>query len=96
MQPSVFERGDTIQFDWSAPVVPDTVPRLSVIDSAGTILHSAYAIASGGGYFSLFVTSSPGWYVYEWRVLHNTVLGSVTPHVSRGMFRVDETKFTNP
>ncbi len=96
MQPLVFERGDTIEFAWRAAVIPDSVPRLSIIDSAGTILHSAYAIASGGGYFSLFATHSVGWYLYEWHVLHNTALGSSVPYVQRDTFRVDETKFTNP
>ena len=96
-QSNVFERGDTQQFTWVASVAPDAAPRLSVIDSAGTILHSAYAVQSGATAYYSMVTAPNccGWYLYEWQAM-KTIAGSAYPFINRGVFRVDETRFINP
>jgi hypothetical protein len=96
-QQSVFERGDTQMFTWMASVAPDSAPRLSIVDSANTVLHSATAVASGGAfYYSMFtMPNCVGWYLYEWEAF-KTIAGSAYPFVNRGVFRVDQTQFTNP
>lgn len=95
-QPTVFEQGDTQMFTWMASVAPDAAPRLSIVDSAGTVLHSATAVASGGAfYYSMFVMpEQSGWYLYEWAA-YKTIAGSAYPFLNRGMFRVDETRLIN-
>lgn len=95
-QQNVFERGDTQMFTWLASVAPDSAPRLSIVNSAGTVLHSASAVASGGAhYYSMFVMPQAcGWYLYEWEA-YKTIAGSAYPFYNRGLFRVDETRFTN-
>jgi hypothetical protein len=96
-QQNVFERGDTQQFIWTASIAPDGAPRLSIVDSAGTILHSATAIQSGAtAYYSMFIMPNvDGWYLYEWEA-RKTIAGSSYPFINRGAFRVGMTQFTNP
>jgi hypothetical protein len=96
-QPYVFEAGDTQQFIWTASVAPDSAPRLSIVDSAGTVLHSATSIQSGAtAFYSMFtMPRTHGWYLYEWQAF-KTISSSAYPFVNRGVFRVDEVRFTNP
>lgn len=96
-QPYVFERGDTQQFIWTASLAPDAAPRLSIVDSAGTVLHSASAVQSGPtAYYSMVaMPQACGWYMYEWQAF-KTIAGSAYPFVNRGLFRVAETQFTHP
>jgi hypothetical protein len=96
-QTTVFESGDTQQFVWTASVAPDAAPRLSIVNSAGTVLHSATSVQSGAiSYYSMFVMPREhGWYLYEWEAF-KTIAGSAYPFVDRGLFRVGQVQFTNP
>ena len=96
-QSNVFERGDTQQFIWTASIAPDSAPRLSIVDSANTVLHSATSIQSGAtAFYSMFIMpNADGWYLYEWQAF-KTIAGTAYPFVNRGVFRVGMTQITNP
>jgi len=92
VQPTIYEMGDTIQFTWTASLAPDSAPRLTIQDAAGTYVYSGSAQQSSSvQYFSMVTMPyTPGWFLYEWTA-DKTIASSLYPFINRGVFRVDRT-----
>ena len=90
----IFESEDTVQFTWTADVIPDSAPNLGIIEPFSlTTIFSAVSIASGTAEFYQFFTmpTSLGIYLFEWRA-QKTITGSTYPYVDRGCFRIEQTQ----
>ena len=89
-----FEAGTTVQFTFVSSVQPDAEPRLSLVGSGNTLVHSITATASSVTMYYAMVTmpaSADGLYLGEWFV-EKTSAGATHPFYKRFVFNVMRTR----
>lgn len=92
----VLEYGSTYKFTWTGSTAPDSAPRLSIVNSAATLVYSSVALTLDAyGFYAFVPAPTPGWYLYEW-LAQKTINGSVYDFIERGVFRTDRTQIVFP
>jgi hypothetical protein len=92
----VVEAGTTIQLTWVGSTAPSSL-SLAITDPGGTLVCSAAAVQSGGGYWYCFATIPDSYSQYPvtllatWTATASTQAGSASPFINRMLFDVKKT-----